>query len=43
MVGKWKLSQNRETRDRLTAADELEQRGDALTAAAMRAAGADQP
>jgi len=43
MVGKWKLSQNRETRDRLTAADELEQRGDALTAAAMRAAGAGQP
>jgi transcriptional regulator len=43
MVGKWKLSQNREERDRLTAAGELERRGDTVTAAAMRAAGADQP
>jgi transcriptional regulator len=38
LVGKWKLSQNREERDALSAANELEQRGDALTASAMREA-----
>lgn len=39
MVGKWKLGQNREDRDRLGAADELRARGDVLTSAAMRDAG----
>jgi transcriptional regulator len=37
--GKWKLGQNREARDREGAATGLEQRGDALTAEAMREAG----
>lgn len=39
MVGKWKLSQNREGRDRLNAADTLERKGDTATADAMRRAG----
>ena len=38
MVGKWKLSQNRLDGDLLSAANELERRGDSDTAAAMRAA-----
>ncbi len=37
VVGKWKLSQNKEERDRSTAAQELELRGDHLTSAAMLA------
>ena len=37
IVGKWKLSQNKEERDRSTAATELEKRGDSLTSAAMLA------
>jgi transcriptional regulator len=37
MVGKWKLSQNKEARDRENAAVELEKRGEALVSAAMRA------
>jgi transcriptional regulator len=40
MLGKWKLSQNRDERDRLSAADALEQRGEAAMAAAMRNAAA---
>lgn len=36
MVGKWKLNQNKEERDRLGAADELDRRGDTGIAAAMR-------
>ena len=39
IVGKWKLSQNREDRDRINAADELRKRGDALSAEAMSRAG----
>ena len=39
LVGKFKLGQNREDRDRLSAADALEQRGDTVAAAAMRRAG----
>lgn len=35
MVGKWKLSQNKETRDRVNAAEALRDRGDALTSGAM--------
>ncbi len=35
LVGKWKLGQNREERDRRNAAEELRKRGDALTASAM--------
>jgi transcriptional regulator len=35
LVGKWKLSQNREERDRLGAAEELSKRGEQLTASAM--------
>ena len=38
IVGKWKVSQNKDERDRHSAADALEARGDALMAAAMRAA-----
>lgn len=38
IVGKWKLSQNREDRDRVNAAAELEARGERALAAAMRAA-----
>jgi transcriptional regulator len=36
MVGKWKLSQNKEERDRLNAADELSKRGEQHISAAMR-------
>lgn len=36
VVGKWKLGQNREARDRDGAADALRQRGDEATSAAMR-------
>ncbi|MDE3010538.1 MAG: FMN-binding negative transcriptional regulator [Pseudomonadota bacterium] len=36
MVGKFKLSQNRDTRDRLGAAEELRRRGNAALADAMR-------
>lgn len=39
LVGKWKLGQNREERDRLAAADALGARGDTVTSAAMRGAG----
>jgi transcriptional regulator len=35
MIGKWKLSQNKEERDRLSAAEELRKRGDEVTATAM--------
>jgi transcriptional regulator len=35
MVGKWKLGQNKEARDRLGAAEALGRRGDAETSAAM--------
>lgn len=35
MIGKWKLSQNREARDRLGAAEELRKRGDHEMSAAM--------
>lgn len=35
MVGKWKLGQNREERDRVNAADELRQRGALAVSAAM--------
>lgn len=38
MVGKWKLGQNRQDRDRLGAAEALEARGDVETSAAMRRA-----
>jgi transcriptional regulator len=45
MVGKWKLSQNKEERDRVHAAETLRARGEAETSAAMLDAGAlpDQP
>ena len=36
MVGKWKLSQNKEARDRVNAAEELRQRGKLEVSAAMR-------
>ncbi len=36
MVGKWKLSQNKEKRDRLNAAEELSKRGEQHISAAMR-------
>ncbi|PZQ74033.1 MAG: transcriptional regulator, partial [Variovorax paradoxus] len=39
LEGKVKLSQNREERDRLGAADTLDARGDAAMASAMREAG----
>ncbi|QHJ00023.1 FMN-binding negative transcriptional regulator [Xylophilus rhododendri] len=39
IVGKSKLSQNKEARDRLGAADGLQQRGETTVSAAMRAAG----
>jgi transcriptional regulator len=42
MVGKWKLSQNREARDRVNAAEELRRRGDATTSAAMLDAGVER-
>lgn len=35
LVGKWKLSQNREERDRINAAEELHKRGEQLTSSAM--------
>jgi len=35
MVGKWKLSQNREERDRISAAEELRKRGERVTSEAM--------
>ena len=35
MIGKWKLSQNKEERDRVNAADELRKRGEAEISAAM--------
>ena len=35
LVGKWKLSQNKEARDRVNAADELHKRGAAEIADAM--------
>jgi transcriptional regulator len=38
LVGKWKLSQNREGRDRINAAEELRKRGEQVTAEAMLAA-----
>ena len=37
MVGKWKLSQNKEARDRTNAADELRKRGEQEISAAMQA------
>lgn len=42
LVGKWKLGQNREERDRLSAAAALEARGDTVTSTAMRDAGRPQ-
>jgi transcriptional regulator len=36
MVGKWKLSQNKDERDRVNAADELRKRGEQEISAAMR-------
>ena len=35
LIGKWKLSQNRETRDRVGAADELRKRGEITVSTAM--------
>lgn len=35
LVGKWKLSQNREERDRINAAEELRKRGEQVTSTAM--------
>jgi transcriptional regulator len=35
MVGKWKLGQNREERDRINAAEELRKRGEHGLSAAM--------
>ena len=35
MIGKWKLSQNREERDRINAAEELRKRGEDVMSAAM--------
>lgn len=35
LIGKWKLSQNREERDRINAAKELHKRGEQVTSAAM--------
>jgi transcriptional regulator len=35
MVGKWKLSQNKEKRDRVNAAEELRKRGEEEVSAAM--------
>jgi predicted FMN-binding regulatory protein PaiB len=35
MVGKWKLGQNREERDRISAAEELRKRGEQIISAAM--------
>jgi len=38
MIGKWKLSQNKEERDRINAADELRKRGESEISAAMLSA-----
>lgn len=35
LIGKWKLSQNREERDRINAAEELRRRGEQVTSTAM--------
>jgi transcriptional regulator len=35
LIGKWKLSQNREERDRINAAEELRRRGKQVTSTAM--------
>jgi transcriptional regulator len=35
MVGKWKLSQNKEERDRINAAEELRKRGEHVISGAM--------
>jgi transcriptional regulator len=35
LIGKWKLGQNKEERDRINAAEELRKRGDQVTSAAM--------
>jgi transcriptional regulator len=35
MVGKWKLSQNKEERDRMNAAEELSKRGERAISGAM--------
>jgi transcriptional regulator len=35
LLGKWKLSQNREERDRINAAEELRKRGEQVTSTAM--------
>ena len=35
MVGKWKLSQNKEERDRINAAEELRKRGEQVISGAM--------
>ena len=35
LIGKWKLSQNREERDRINAAEELRKRGEQVTSSAM--------
>jgi transcriptional regulator len=43
MVGKWKLSQNKEERDRVGAAEALRSRGDAETSEAMLGAGGPRP
>lgn len=42
MVGKWKLSQNKDARDRVNAADELRKRGEQEISAAMQATVADK-
>jgi transcriptional regulator len=39
MIGKWKLSQNREERDRINAAEELRKRGEQVMSTAMLDAG----
>ncbi|MND08716.1 hypothetical protein D3C83_315320 [compost metagenome] len=35
LIGKWKLSQNKEERDRINAAEELRKRGDEVLSTAM--------
>jgi len=35
LIGKWKLSQNREERNRINAAEELRRRGEQVTSTAM--------
>jgi transcriptional regulator len=35
MIGKWKLSQNKEERDRINAAEELRKRGEQVVSKAM--------